>query len=92
MHSFIFSQRRDRRMGVMGLDMGALTTARAREFGVNNGSADGRNCFVVEVRMDTAKLTNIVTVPIWRQMRSGQVCPASNVARPVDGSNQSSWF
>ena len=33
MRSFIFSECRDRRMGVMWLDLGALTTARAREFG-----------------------------------------------------------
>ena len=32
MRSVIFSQWRDRMMGVMWLDLGALTTARAREF------------------------------------------------------------
>ena len=32
MRSVIFSQCRDRRMGVVWLNLGALTTARAREF------------------------------------------------------------
>ena len=30
------------------------------ELGVNNGSGDGGSCYGIEVRMDTAKLANMV--------------------------------
>ena len=30
------------------------------ELGVNNGSGNGRGCFGIEVRTDTAKLTDMV--------------------------------
>jgi len=42
MRSVIFSQCRVRRMGVMGLDLGALTTARARETCTETSSSTNR--------------------------------------------------
>jgi len=31
------------------------------DLGVNDGSGSDKSCFGIEVRMDTAKLTNVVT-------------------------------
>ena len=67
MRSFIFSQCRDRRIGVMLLDLGDLKLGQVVikrvavvELGVNSGSGDGGSCFGIEVWTDTAKLTDMV--------------------------------
>ena len=67
MRSFIFSQCRDRRIGVMLLDLGDLKLGQVVikrvavvELGVNSGSGDNGSCFGIEVWTDTAKLTDMV--------------------------------
>ena len=44
------------------LRLGQVVTKRVAvvKLGVNNGSGDGGGCFGIEVRTDTAKLTNMV--------------------------------
>ena len=46
MRSVIFNQCRDRKMGVMLLDLGALTTARAREFWICRPSLNDKACII----------------------------------------------
>ena len=67
MRSFIVSQCRDRRIGVMLLDLGDLKLGQVVikrvavvELGVNSASGDGGSCFGIEVWTDTAKLTDMV--------------------------------
>jgi len=45
----------DLRLGQVVITRGAVV-----KLGVNNGSGDGGGCYVIKVRRNTAKLTNIV--------------------------------
>ena len=88
MRSFIFSQCRDQRMGVMWLDLAALTTARAREFWICWAGCDKESCsswtwseqrkwrwwklFWYRGMDGYREAGGYGNSKIWRQMRSGQ--------------------
>jgi len=95
MHSVILSQWRDRRMGMIVRDLGALTIVWTTElwicwrrynwdskacsrqsystqFGVNDRSSNGTSSCRIEVRPDTAKLTNLIVTGLgewWFRQR-----------------------